>query len=78
MVGSGPAGLAAADQVKVRVVFVCHAYMSISLILLFCSTQLNQLGHSVTVYERDDQVGGLLTYGIPNMKVYGYLTRKWK
>lgn len=44
VVGSGPAGLAAADQ-------------------------LNQLGHSVTVYERDDQVGGLLTYGIPNMKL---------
>ncbi|MFY3791112.1 glutamate synthase subunit beta [Ureibacillus sp. MALMAid1270] len=44
IIGSGPAGLAAADQ-------------------------LNQLGHSVTVYERDDRAGGLLMYGIPNMKL---------
>lgn len=44
VVGSGPAGLAAADQ-------------------------LNQLGHSVTVYERADRPGGLLMYGIPNMKL---------
>lgn len=44
IVGSGPAGLAAADQ-------------------------LNQLGHSVTVYERSDRLGGLLMYGIPNMKL---------
>lgn len=44
VVGSGPAGLAAADQ-------------------------LNQRGHLVTVYERDDRVGGLLMYGIPNMKL---------
>lgn len=44
IVGSGPAGLASADQ-------------------------LNQAGHSVTVYERADRLGGLLTYGIPNMKL---------
>lgn len=44
VVGSGPAGLAAADQ-------------------------LNKRGHKVTVYERDDRVGGLLMYGIPNMKL---------
>lgn len=44
VVGSGPAGLAAADQ-------------------------LNQRGHSVTVFERDDRVGGLLMYGIPSMKL---------
>ncbi len=44
IVGSGPAGLAAAAQ-------------------------LNQAGHSVTVYERADRIGGLLTYGIPNMKL---------
>lgn len=44
VVGSGPAGLAAADQ-------------------------LNQLGHTVTVYERADRPGGLLMYGIPNMKL---------
>ena len=30
---------------------------------------LNRRGHSVTVYERDDRIGGLLTYGIPNMKL---------
>ncbi len=44
IVGSGPSGLAAADQ-------------------------LNRRGHTVTVYERDDRVGGLLMYGIPNMKL---------
>ncbi len=44
IIGSGPSGLAAADQ-------------------------LNQRGHQVTVYERDDRVGGLLMYGIPNMKL---------
>jgi NAD(P)H-dependent glutamate synthase small subunit len=44
VIGSGPAGLAAADQ-------------------------LNQSGHTVTVYERDDRIGGLLMYGIPNMKL---------
>jgi NADPH-dependent glutamate synthase beta subunit-like oxidoreductase len=30
---------------------------------------LNQMGHKVTVYERADKVGGLLMYGIPNMKL---------
>ena len=31
--------------------------------------QLNKRGHSVTVFEREDRVGGLLMYGIPNMKL---------
>lgn len=44
VVGSGPSGLAAADQ-------------------------LNQRGHLVTVFERSDRIGGLLMYGIPNMKL---------
>ncbi len=44
VIGSGPAGLAAAAQ-------------------------LNKAGHLVTVFEREDRVGGLLTYGIPNMKL---------
>lgn len=44
VVGSGPSGLACADQ-------------------------LNKAGHLVTVYERADRVGGLLMYGIPNMKL---------
>ncbi|MDO9039548.1 MAG: glutamate synthase subunit beta, partial [Lutibacter sp.] len=44
VVGSGPAGLAAAQQ-------------------------LNRAGHSVTVFERDDALGGLLRYGIPNFKL---------
>lgn len=34
-----------------------------------CAVQLNQRGHSVTVYEKDDRIGGLLMYGIPNMKL---------
>ena len=44
IIGSGPAGLAAADE-------------------------LNQMGHTVTIYERADRAGGLLMYGIPNMKL---------
>ncbi len=44
VVGSGPAGLA-------------------------CANQLNRAGHSVTVFERADRPGGLLAYGIPNMKL---------
>jgi len=44
VIGSGPAGMAAADQ-------------------------LNKMGHLVTVFERQAKMGGLLTYGIPNMKL---------
>jgi len=44
IVGSGPAGLATAQQ-------------------------LNRAGHSVTVFEKDDEIGGLLRYGIPNFKL---------
>lgn len=44
IIGSGPTGLSAADQ-------------------------LNQMGYEVTVFEKDDMIGGLLVYGIPNMKL---------
>ena len=44
VIGSGPSGLACADQ-------------------------LNTVGHDVTVFERADRIGGLLMYGIPNMKL---------
>jgi glutamate synthase (NADPH/NADH) small chain len=36
---------------------------------LACAAQLNRVGHMVTVFEREDRIGGLLTYGIPNMKL---------
>jgi glutamate synthase (NADPH/NADH) small chain len=36
---------------------------------LSCAAQLNKAGHQVTVFERADRVGGLLMYGIPNMKL---------
>lgn len=36
---------------------------------LACAAQLNRAGHNVTVFERDDRIGGLLMYGIPNMKL---------
>jgi len=36
---------------------------------LSCAAQLNEAGHLVTVYERADRIGGLLMYGIPNMKL---------
>ena len=52
VVGSGPAGLSAANS-------------------------LNKRGHEVTVFERNDRVGGLLMYGIPNMKLEKqYIDRK--
>lgn len=51
VIGSGPSGLAAADQ-------------------------LNKRGHSVTVYERSDRVGGLLMYGIPNMKLEKHIIER--
>jgi glutamate synthase (NADPH/NADH) small chain len=44
VIGSGPAGMAAAQQ-------------------------LNRVGHTVTLFERDDRIGGLLTYGIPDFKL---------
>ena len=51
VVGSGPSGLAVADQ-------------------------LNKRGHSVTVFERSDRVGGLLMYGIPNMKLEKHIIER--
>ncbi len=51
VVGSGPAGLACADQ-------------------------LNKAGHLVTVFERADRIGGLLIYGIPNMKLDKKLVKR--
>lgn len=51
VVGSGPAGLAAAAQ-------------------------LNKAGHLVTVYERADRIGGLLMYGIPNMKLEKHIVER--
>jgi glutamate synthase (NADPH/NADH) small chain len=51
VIGSGPSGLAVADQ-------------------------LNHRGHLVTVYEREDEPGGLLMYGIPNMKLDKEVVRR--
>jgi glutamate synthase (NADPH/NADH) small chain len=51
VVGSGPAGLAAAQQ-------------------------LARAGHSVTVFERSDRIGGLLTYGIPDFKMEKHLVHR--
>lgn len=51
VVGSGPAGLAAADR-------------------------LNRRGHTVTVFERENRVGGLLMYGIPNMKLEKHIVQR--
>lgn len=51
VVGSGPAGLAAAAQ-------------------------LNKAGHSVTVYERNDRIGGLLRYGIPDFKLEKWVVER--
>ncbi|WP_227935301.1 glutamate synthase subunit beta [Alkalihalobacillus deserti] len=44
---------------------------------LACAAQLNKAGHNVTVFERHDRVGGLLTYGIPEMKLpYSVVERR--
>ncbi len=51
VVGSGPCGLAAAQQ-------------------------LNRVGHHVTVFERDDTIGGLMTYGIPDFKIAKYQVQR--
>lgn len=51
IVGSGPAGLAAAQQ-------------------------LNRAGHNVTVFERDDVIGGLMIYGIPDFKFEKYMVNR--
>jgi glutamate synthase (NADPH/NADH) small chain len=51
IIGSGPAGMAAA-------------------------TQLNSVGHSVTIFERDDEPGGLLRYGIPDFKLEKWVVER--
>ncbi|HVE38368.1 MAG TPA: glutamate synthase subunit beta [Planctomycetota bacterium] len=43
---------------------------------LACAAQLNRVGHLVTVFERDDRVGGLLMYGIPNMKLEKHVVQR--
>ena len=43
---------------------------------LACAAQLNSAGHSVVVYERADRVGGLLMYGIPNMKLEKWIVER--
>ena len=43
---------------------------------LAVADQLNHRGHSVTVFERSDEIGGLLMYGIPNMKLDKFVIRR--
>ncbi len=43
---------------------------------LACAAQLNRAGHRVTVYERDDRIGGLLMYGIPAMKLEKHVVER--
>ncbi len=43
---------------------------------LSCAAQLNKAGHWVTVFERADRVGGLLMYGIPNMKLEKHIVQR--
>jgi glutamate synthase (NADPH) small chain len=43
---------------------------------LACAAQLNKVGHSVTVFERADRIGGLLTYGIPDFKMEKWIVTR--
>ena len=43
---------------------------------LACAAQLNTAGHAVTIFERDDRPGGLLMYGIPNMKLEKHVVER--
>jgi glutamate synthase (NADPH/NADH) small chain len=43
---------------------------------LACAAQLNRAGHWVTVFERADRIGGLLAYGIPNMKLEKHVVQR--
>jgi glutamate synthase (NADPH/NADH) small chain len=43
---------------------------------LACAAQLNRFGHAVTVYERADRIGGLLTYGIPDFKLEKWIVQR--
>ena len=43
---------------------------------LACAAQLNQAGHTVSVFERADRIGGLLMYGIPNMKLEKWIVER--
>lgn len=43
---------------------------------LACADMLNKAGHTVTVFERDDRIGGLLIYGIPSMKLDKEIVRR--
>lgn len=43
---------------------------------LACAAQLNKVGHSVTVFERADRIGGLLTYGIPDFKMEKWIVKR--
>ena len=43
---------------------------------LACAAQINKVGHSVTVFERADRIGGLLTYGIPDFKMEKWLVKR--
>jgi glutamate synthase (NADPH/NADH) small chain len=43
---------------------------------LACAAQLNRVGHAVTVFERSDRIGGLLTYGIPDFKLEKWIVRR--
>ncbi|MCL7745983.1 glutamate synthase subunit beta [Halalkalibacter alkaliphilus] len=43
---------------------------------LSAAAQLNKAGHSVTVFEREDRIGGLLTYGIPDVKLANHIVER--
>src|SRR3990170_2540408 len=43
---------------------------------LACAAQLNRAGHWVTVFERDDRIGGVLMYGLPNMKLDKHIVQR--
>ncbi|KAI6214865.1 Glutamate synthase [Aphelenchoides besseyi] len=61
IIGSGPSGLS------------FNLFATNCCLGLACAAQLNRVGHAVVVYERKNRVGGLLRYGIPQMKLDKYV-----
>lgn len=60
-------------QVRIPLIIKSTHFKLISFSGLAAAAQLNKVGHAVVVYERKNRIGGLLRYGIPQMKLDKYV-----